>query len=143
VASVGTPKAVTAGSATAMVTLNGVRYAPSTSADDDLSEFALIDLSLSGTSPTPFTYAPENVVINYGGGADPFTHPDDSNLYGPALGDNPTPYGPPPPLKPGTVANGQTARGLVLIRIGKHTPYILDLSDAQGRPVAQWALASK
>lgn len=127
----------------ATVTLNGVRYAPSTSANDDLSEFALVDLTLTGMSATPFPYAPQYVGINYGGGVDPFTHPDDSRLFGPALDDNPTPYGPPPPLKSGSVANGQTVRGLVLIRISKRAPYILDLFDAQANHLAQWVMASK
>jgi hypothetical protein len=143
----GVPKHVTASDGSAAdVTLNGVRYAPISSRYPSTidPELAVLDITVTGMSSTPFNYSEDQVVFNYGGGLDPYNHPNDTNLYGPSAMEDYTPFLPPNPLRVGSVATGQTARGLVILRMSKATSYTAIFADSRNADrLVQWNLVSK
>ncbi len=102
---VGVPVHVKAASgATADVTLNSATWLTPGGGD-------VIELTITGTSPRPFSYNEIYVVAGYGGGDQPFTHPNDDHWVGGSWG-NYDENGK-PPLRSGSVTAGQAAHGIV------------------------------
>jgi hypothetical protein len=100
-----------ASGATADVTLNSAAWFPQGCAGG--WECNVIELTITGTSPTPFKYSETYVVSGYGGGDQPFTQPDDNHWLG---GDYKVDYqkiNKMPPLRTGSVTTGQTAHGFI------------------------------
>ena len=112
IGTVGSPVHVKASSAaTADVTLNSAAWFPAGCAGG--WECNVIELTITGSSATPFKYQDIYVVSGYGGGDQPFTHPTDSHWLG---ADYQVAYGKinkMPPLRTGSVTNGQTAHGFI------------------------------
>ncbi|MEE6139572.1 hypothetical protein SKC41_24975 [Mycobacterium sp. 050128] len=100
-----------ASGATADVTLNSATWLPAGCAGG--WECNVIELTIAGTSPRPFTYDDAYIVSGYGGGDQPFTHPNDDHWLGADYNVNYTKIGKLPPLRKGTVTAGQTAHGFI------------------------------
>jgi hypothetical protein len=109
---VGTPvHAKAASGATADITLNSAAWFPPGCSGGWSCN--VIELTVIGTSATPFKYNETYVVSGYGGGDQPFTHPNDNHWRG---GDDMVDYtkiNKMPPLRTGSVANGQTTHGFI------------------------------
>jgi len=142
-ASVGRPKAVADGTATADVILNGIRYAPNPNGDTS-TELAVLDFTFTGTSTSPFAINEDHIDFVYSDQGSPYTHNDDGNIYGVDPTEDYTPFIPPQPLRVGQVTSGQTRQGLVILGVGTHTPYLVQLNNnTNANVIAEWALTSK
>ena len=97
--------------ATADITLNSATWLPAGCAGG--WECNVIELTITGTSATPFKYNETYVVSGYGGGDQPFTHPDDNHWLGGDYKVDYTKINKLPPLRSGSVTNGQTAHGFI------------------------------
>jgi hypothetical protein len=97
--------------ATADITLNSATWFPAGCAGG--WECNVIELTITGTSATPFKYNETYVVSGYGGGDQPFTHPDDNHWLGGDYKVDYTKINKLPPLRSGSVTNGQTAHGFI------------------------------
>lgn len=129
--------------ATADITLNDVRMKP----ENCVGSFGCIvlDLTFTGTSAVAFPYSESFVTWDYGGGPDPFNHPNNSNETGADPTANYVPFMPPAPLRVGEVVNGLTKRGLVIADFngGHHVPFVLTVSDPSTvAKETQWLLIS-
>lgn len=109
---VGSPVHVKASSgATADVTLNSAAWFPAGCAGG--WECNVIELTITGTSAAPFKYQDIYVVSGYGGGDQPFTHPTDDHWLGADYHVDYTKINKMPPLRTGSVTNGQSAHGFI------------------------------
>ncbi len=109
---VGAPvHAKAASGATADVTLNSAKWFPAGCAGG--WECNVIELSITGTSATPFKYEDIYIVSGYGGGDQPFTHPTDDHWLGADFNVNYAKINQMPPLRTGSVIAGQTAHGFI------------------------------
>ena len=88
----------------------------------------MIELTISGTSPTPFSYNEIYVVAGYGGGDQPFTHPNDDQWVGGSWG-NYEKIGKPPLRSGGRVTAGQTAHGVVFYSLQSEGDLYIKLCD--------------
>lgn len=118
---IGEPVHVKAASgATADATLNSATWLTPGGGD-------VIELTIRGTSPTPFSYNDTYVVAGYGGGNQPFTHPNDDHWVGASPG-NYSKNGK-PPLGSGHVTAGQTAHGIVFYSLQSEGDFYIKLCD--------------
>lgn len=109
---VGSPvHAKAASGATADVTLNSAKWFPEGCAGGWSCN--VIELTIAGTSSKPFNYDDTFVVAGYGGGDQPFTHPNDDHWLGASYMVNYEQIKRLPPLRKGSVTAGQTAHGFV------------------------------
>lgn len=117
--------------ATADITLNSASW---------VGSGALVELTMRGTSPQPFKYYDEYVTAGYGGGPQPWTHPDDSNRWGANPAFNYSAINKLPPLGTGSVSSGQTAHGFVAISMGSRTDWYIEVADPDdvGNTEAGW-----
>jgi hypothetical protein len=97
--------------ATADITLNSAKWFPAGCAGG--WECNVIELTITGTSATPFKYEDIYVVWGYGGGDQPFTHPNDDHWLGADDKVDYTKINRLPPLRTGNVTNGQSAHGFI------------------------------
>lgn len=112
IGTVGSPVHVKASSgATADVTLNSAAWFPAGCAGG--WECNVIELTITGTSAAPFKYQDIYVVSGYGGGDQPFTHPTDDHWLGADYQVNYAKINKMPPLRTGSVTNGQSAHGFI------------------------------
>ncbi|MFW0789640.1 hypothetical protein [Gordonia sp. CPCC 205333] len=74
---------------------------------------AVVELTVTGRSATPFAYNDSFVTVGYGGGSKPWTEPEDSNTVGGSTNLNYSSIGKVPPLRLGEVRQGQTIHGYV------------------------------
>jgi hypothetical protein len=93
--------------ATADVTLNSATWFPAGCAGG--WECNVIELTITGTSATPFKYEDIYVVWSY----EPFTQPNNNNWLGADYHVDYTKINKLPPLRTGSVTNGQTAHGFI------------------------------
>jgi hypothetical protein len=108
----GVPVHVKAGrGATAEITLNSAAWFPPGCAGGFACN--VVELTITGTSPTPFNYNEIYVVAGYGGGDQPWTHPNDAHWLGGSYAVNYQKINKLPPLRSGSVTSGQTAHGFV------------------------------
>jgi hypothetical protein len=103
--------AKSASGATADITLNSAAWFPQGCAGG--WECNVIELTITGTSATPFKYNEIYVVSGYGGGDQPFTHPNDDHWHGGDYMVNYTKINKMPPVRSGSVTAGQTAHGFI------------------------------
>jgi hypothetical protein len=96
-----------ASGATADVTLNSAKWFPAGCAGG--WECNVIELTITGTSATPFKYEDIYVVWSY----EPFTQPNNNNWLGADFNVNYVKINQMPPLRTGSVTNGQTAHGFI------------------------------
>jgi len=73
----------------------------------------VVELTITGTSATPFRYSETYVTAGYGGGAHPWTHPDQTQRLGASTAVDYERINKLPPLRTGSVIAGQTAHGFV------------------------------
>lgn len=109
VGEIGTPLKVRgAGGSTADITLTSAEWIPGG------CECSVIGLTITGTSRTDFPYSGDDVVVGYGGGTQPWTNPTQP---GPGeIGFGGVDYqsiNRLPPLRSGTVREGQTVHGFI------------------------------
>ena len=97
--------------ATADVTVNSAAWFPAGCAGG--WECNVIELTITGTSAAPFKYNESYVVSGYGGGDQPFTHSNDDHWLGGDYRVDYTKINKIPPLRTGSVANGQSAHGFI------------------------------
>ncbi|BBZ49095.1 hypothetical protein H7H82_15090 [Mycobacterium heidelbergense] len=100
-----------AGGATADVTLNSAAWFPPGCAGGWSCN--LIELTITGTSAMPFKYDEIYVVAGYGGGEQPFTHPNVDHWLGGSYHIDYRAINKMPPLRTGSVTNGQSAHGFI------------------------------
>jgi hypothetical protein len=96
-----------ASGATADITLNSAAWFPSGCSGG--WECNVIELTITGTSATPFKYEDIYVVWSY----EPFTQPNNNNWLGADYHVDYTKINKLPPLRTGSVTNGQTAHGFI------------------------------
>jgi hypothetical protein len=112
IGTVGSPVHVKENSgATADVTLNSAAWFPASCSGG--WECNVIELTITGTSATPFRYQDIYVVSGYGGGDQPFTHPNDDHWLRADYHVDYTKINKMPPLRTGSVTNGQSAHGFI------------------------------
>jgi hypothetical protein len=97
--------------ATADIILNSAAWFPPSCAGG--WECNVIELTITGTSATPFNYNENYVVSGYAGGDQPWTHPTDAHWLGGDYKVDYTKINKMPPLRSGSVSNGQTPHGFI------------------------------
>jgi hypothetical protein len=113
--------------ATADVTFDGASWVPDNCVG--ARPCAVVELTIIGTSVQPFKFDESYVTGNYGGGPQPWTHPNESGRIG---GDPIVDYvaiNKLPLLRLGSVTKGQTKHGFVGIPLGSKTDCYIELAD--------------
>jgi hypothetical protein len=112
VGQIGKPvQAKSANGATADITLDSASWFPAGCAGGWSCN--VVELTITGTSPKPFAYNDIDIVAGYGGGDQPFTHPNDDHWLGADFNVDYTKINKLPPLRRGSVTAGQTAHGFI------------------------------
>lgn len=97
--------------ATADITLNSAAWFPAGCSGG--WECNVIELTITGTSATPFQYRDIYVVSSYGGGDQAFTDPNNKQWLGGDYMVDFAKINKMPPLRTGSATNGQTAHGFI------------------------------
>lgn len=124
--------------ATADITLDSVSWMPQWPC-------AVFELTIVGTSTQPFKYVDDDITAGYGGGSQPWTHPDDGNFFGPDLGVDYSAINKVPPLRSGQLTVGQTAHGFVAIRLSTEAEWYVKVADPDDSSniEAGWAVRTR
>lgn len=124
-AKLGTPKKITeSNGSTALVTLNGVRYAPMPGDNVGLSQLVVASFTLKNTSSKPFSYEDEAIVAEYG--TTPSTTANPNSWGSDPIADY-TPFG--DPLRNGALAPGESKTGLTIYELSKDADLTLQFDD--------------
>jgi hypothetical protein len=127
--------------ATADITLNGATWVPAPCAGG--WGCAALEVTITNTSALPFKYSEDGVSASFGGGPQPWTHPEDSNLIGASTDVNYIAINKMPPLRRGAVPPGQSVHGFVGLGFGggsdmRGTDLFVTMTDPDGGVDAGW-----
>ena len=127
--------------ATADVTIDSATWLPPGctshfAAPTNGSACSVVELTITGTSERFFQFNYLNTFAGYGGGNQPWTHPDDAPQPA-TLAVDYRRLNKMPPLQSGGLSNGQTAHGFVGFGLRTEGDLYLTINDPQRAPYTE------